>query len=62
MFCNLCGEEFFPELNNIKHLEEPMKGSKTVEQYCCKHCGIVLSEINAKKTANNKSCRTCSER
>ena len=32
IFCNLCGEEFWAELEKIKHLEESMKVRKTVKQ------------------------------
>ena len=47
IFCNLCGEEFWTELDMIKHLEEHMKGNKTNEPFFCKLCGIGLSERNA---------------
>ena len=40
MFCNRCGEEFWTELDMITHLEGLMKGSKTIEPYVCKLCGI----------------------
>ena len=47
MFCNLCGEEFWTELDIIKHLKEHINGSKTDEPFFCKLCGIGLCERNA---------------
>ena len=47
IYCNLCGEEFWNELDMIKHLEEHIKGSKTDKPFFCKLCGIGLSERNA---------------
>ena len=47
MLCNIYGEEFWTQLDIIKHLKEPTKGSKTVKQYFCKLCGTGLLEINA---------------
>ena len=29
LFCSLCGEDFWTELDVIKHLEEPMNGRKS---------------------------------
>ena len=47
IYCNLCGEEFWTELDMIKHLEKHIKGSQTDEPFFCKLCGIGLSERNA---------------
>jgi hypothetical protein len=47
IFCNLCGEEFWTELNMIKHLKEHMNGSKSDEPFFCKLCGIGISDKNA---------------
>ena len=30
LFCSLCGEDFWTELDVIKHLEEPMNGRKSL--------------------------------
>ena len=47
IFCNLCGEEFWTELNMIKHLKEHMNGSQSDEPFFCKLCGIAISDKNA---------------
>jgi hypothetical protein len=47
MYCNLCGEEFWTELDMINHLKAHINGSKTDEPFFCKLCGIGLSEKNA---------------
>ena len=47
IYCNLCGEEFWTELDMINHLTEHMKGLKTDEPFFCKLCGIGLSVKNA---------------
>ena len=44
IYCNLCGEEFWTELNMIKHLKKHMDGSQTDELFFCKLCGIGLSD------------------
>ena len=35
IFCNLCGEEFWTELNMIQHLKEHIHGCKTDEPFFC---------------------------
>ena len=47
IFCNLCGEEFWTELNMIQHLKEHINGSKTDEPFFCKLCGIGIHDKNA---------------
>ena len=47
IYCNLCGEEFWTELDMINHLKAHINGSKTDEPFFCKLCGIGLSEKNA---------------
>jgi uncharacterized C2H2 Zn-finger protein len=47
IFCNLCGEEFWTELDIIKHLKEHINGNKTDEPFFCKLCGIGLCDKNA---------------
>ena len=47
IFCNLCGEEFWTELDMINHLKEHMTGSQTDEPFFCKLCGIGISDKNA---------------
>ena len=47
IFCHLCGEEFWTELNMIQHLKEHIKGSKTDEPFFCKLCGIGIHDKNA---------------
>ena len=47
IFCNLCGEEFWTELDIIKHLKEHINGNKTDKPFFCKLCGIGLSDKNA---------------
>ena len=47
IFCNLCGEEFWTELDMINHLKEHMNGSQTEEPFFCKLCGIGISDKNA---------------
>ena len=46
IYCNLCGDKFWTELDMIKHLEKHMKGSQTDEPFSCKLCGIGLSDSN----------------
>ena len=47
IYCNLCGEEFWTELNMIQHLKKHMEGSQTDEPFFCKLCGIGLSDRSA---------------
>ena len=47
IFCNLCGEEFWKELDMVHHLNDHMKGYKTDEPFFCKLCGIGLTEKDA---------------
>ena len=47
IFCNLCGEEFWNELDIVHHLNEHIKGCKTDEPFYCKLCGIGLTEKDA---------------
>ena len=47
IFCNLCGEEFWTELDIIKHLKEHINGNKNDEPFFCKLCGIGLCDENA---------------
>ena len=56
--CNLCGEQFWTELDMINHLKAHINCSKTDDPFFCKLCEIGLSEKNAtKKTAHDKLCR-----
>ena len=47
IFWNLCGEEFWNELDIVHHLNEHIKGCKTDEPFYCKLCGIGLTEKDA---------------
>ena len=47
IFCNLCGEEFWKELDMVQHLNEHINGCKTDEPSYCKLCGIGLTEKDA---------------
>ena len=47
IFSNLCGEEFWKELDMVQHLNEHIKGFKTDEPLYCKLCGIGVTEKDA---------------
>ena len=47
IFCNLCGEEFWKELDMVQYLNEHINGCKTDEPFYSKLCGIGFTEKDA---------------
>ena len=47
IFFNLCGKEFWTELNMIQHLKEHINGNKTDETIFCKLRWIGIHDKNA---------------